>query len=155
MRTRLKGFDKLTKDLNQIAKFVANNKVELLLEPATELSLSVKKQILTKGLIDTKTLLHSVHIRVSGETVEVVEGPLAYVLAQEYGLFNQKITPRQRGFFWYSYKQSGDEMWKALALSDTYSIPATPHFRPGITMGRAKAGLTSVKSGEILIRKSL
>jgi phage gpG-like protein len=54
-----------------------------------------------------------------------------YAAVQEYGgTFN--ITPRQRAFFWAKWYETGDTMWKALALSSSYTIPARPYFRPAI-----------------------
>jgi phage gpG-like protein len=54
-----------------------------------------------------------------------------YAAVHEYG-GTFEITPRQRGFFWYMFSTTQDSMWKALALSDTYTIPARPYFRPAI-----------------------
>jgi hypothetical protein len=55
-----------------------------------------------------------------------------YAAAQEYGLLEQPITDLQRAFFWWRYSETGDEMWRALALSMTYTIPTMPYLRPAI-----------------------
>ena len=49
------------------------------------------------------------------------------------------ITERQRRFFWARWYATGDEMWKALALSVTYTIPARPYLRPAIDAERTYA----------------
>lgn len=43
-----------------------------------------------------------------------------------------KVTKKQRRFFWAMYMSSDDTMWKALALSVTYTIPSRPYLRPAI-----------------------
>ena len=60
-----------------------------------------------------------------------VEVDAVYGAVHEYG-GTFTITPRQRRFFWYKWYETEDEMWKALALSVTYTIPARPYLRPAI-----------------------
>jgi len=60
-----------------------------------------------------------------------VEVGVPYGAAHEFGV-TVTITEKQRDFFWYTFSQTGDEMWKALALSTTYTIPARPYLRPAI-----------------------
>lgn len=61
-----------------------------------------------------------------------VEFDIVYSAVHEYGLENQVITDRQRAFFWWKYSETGEGMWRALALSKTYTIPARPYLRPAI-----------------------
>lgn len=63
---------------------------------------------------------------------------IVYAAVHEYGLPNQPITDRQRAFFWAMWYQEHDEMWKALALSETYTIPARPYLRPAVDETRAE-----------------
>ena len=89
---------------------------------------------------------------VAQNEVEVREGPLAYVFAQEFGLQNQVITDKQRRFFWAKFSETQNGMWRALALSTTYTIPARPHFRPGVMQGqRAAMQAITAKATEILL----
>jgi len=62
-----------------------------------------------------------------------------YAAVHEYGLQDQPITDRQRAFFWAMWAEEGDEMWKALALSETYTIPARPYLRPAIDSKQREA----------------
>jgi len=64
---------------------------------------------------------------------------IVYSAVHEYGLENQVITERQRRFFWAMYSETGEDMWKALALSRTYTIPARPYLRPAIDSHKGKA----------------
>lgn len=54
-----------------------------------------------------------------------------YAAVQEYG-GTFTITPRQRRFFWAKFIETRDPMWRALALSVDYTIPARPYLRPAI-----------------------
>jgi len=66
------------------------------------------------------------------ELVSYVLFDIVYAAVHEYGLLNQVITDRQRRFFWAMWYETGHVMWKALALSKTYTIPARPYLRPAI-----------------------
>ena len=61
-----------------------------------------------------------------------------YAAVHEYG-GTFTVTERQRGFFWAKWYQSGDPMWKALALSATYTIPPRPYLRPAIDSKQREA----------------
>jgi len=74
----------------------------------------------------------------------VVDAPHGAV--HEYG-GTFAITPRQRRFFWAKWRQTGDEMWRALALSQTYTIPARPYLRPAIDA--TKAGIAAEAATEM------
>lgn len=52
-----------------------------------------------------------------------------YAAVHEFG-YSKRITKRQRGFFWYKYYETKNEMWLALALSERYNIPARPYLGP-------------------------
>ena len=54
-----------------------------------------------------------------------------YAAVHEYG-GTFVITDRQRGFFWAMWYATGNDMWKALALSYDYTIPARPYLRPAL-----------------------
>lgn len=60
-----------------------------------------------------------------------VEVQRIYAAVQEYG-GTFPVTDKQRGFFWYKHKATGDDMWRALALSSSYTIPPRPYLRPAI-----------------------
>jgi len=61
----------------------------------------------------------------------LVKGPAAeYWAVHEFG-YTGHITPKQRAFFWAKHIETGDDMWKALALSTDYTI----RYRRGPTCG--------------------
>lgn len=64
-----------------------------------------------------------------------IEVKAVYAAVHEYG-GTFTITDKQRRFFWYKWIATGEEMWKALALSVTYTIPARPYLRPAIDRNR-------------------
>lgn len=86
----------------------------------------------------TGALEESGHIDESGRWPEVVFDAV-YAAVHEYGLENQPITAKQRAFFWAMWYETGEEMWKALALSTTYTIPARPYLRPAYDEARDEA----------------
>lgn len=81
-------------------------------------------------LWDSGDLHDSIEAVVINQWIAAVRVGVVYGAVHEYGLRNQVITPRQRRFFWAKFSETGDDMWKALALSATYTIPARPYLRP-------------------------
>ena len=54
-----------------------------------------------------------------------------YAATHEFGDV-RTVTARQRAFFWYKFDDTGDERWRAFALSDELTYPARPYLRPGL-----------------------
>ena len=76
-----------------------------------------------------------------------------YAAAQEFGLDRQQITDRQRRFFWAKWSETNEPMWKALGLSQTYTIPAQPYLRPAIEQSRGDVYRLIYKSVIAALRK--
>jgi phage gpG-like protein len=76
-----------------------------------------------------------------------------YAAVQEFGLSDQEITDRQRRFFWAKWSETNEPMWKALALSRTYTIPAQPYLRPALEQSRTEARMLIIKSVTGALRK--
>ncbi len=70
---------------------------------------------------------------------------VVYAAAQEFGYTGQ-ITDRQRRFFWYKWYETRNPMWRALALSVEYTIPAHPYLRPALAESRKDAARLVLKS---------
>lgn len=99
----------------------------------------VKDHILQQGLVDSgdmydKTKAVSVNQYSAGVKVDV-----PYAAVHEFGLQHQVATAKQIRFFWAKYRETGDGMWRALALKGWYTIPARPYFRPAIDQGKHAA----------------
>ena len=85
--------------------------------------------------------------RVNGQATDERTGS-----AFETGVINSEFnkTKRMESFFWAMYAETGDDMWKAMALADKITIPAHPYIRPAFeTTWRRVAERT----GEILARR--
>lgn len=54
-----------------------------------------------------------------------------YAAAQEFG-YSGHVTEKQRRFFWAMWYTTNNPMWRALALSEKYTIPAQPYLRPAL-----------------------
>ena len=78
---------------------------------------------------------------------------IEYAAAQEFGLLNQPITDRQRRFFWAKHKETGEGMWKALGLSQTYTIPAQPYLHPAVDQSLGEIRRLIYKSVLAALRK--
>lgn len=72
----------------------------------------------------------------------VVNAP--YGAVHEYG-GTFIISKKQRGFFWARFAETRNTMWKALALSKSYTIPARPYLRPAIDAEKHNALKTAAQ----------
>lgn len=142
VRAEVKGDKELQAAINAEISKIEARKSTALLAGGNVIADSIRHEMYGKFEIHTGKMYKSVHVvRVSKEEVEVREGPLPQIFAQEFGLPNQPITAKQRRFFWAKFVETGESMWRALALSKTYTIPARPHFRPGVDAAKHNAAL--------------
>lgn len=95
----------------------------------------VKKRIKSQGLIDTGNYRGSVEAnKISDSEVSVSSG-VVYAATHEFG-DRRQVTARQRRFFWAMFADTGDDMWRAMALTDELNYPARPHWRPTLKQDR-------------------
>lgn len=145
-RMQVVGLRDLNENLKRIAKVVSG--VELadsLTKGAQEIVWQAQQNVMKQGLYDTMALHDSIcTVKVNQYTVDVEAGSkdVPYAAVHEYGLERQLITERQRRFFWAKFAETGDDMWRALALSTTYTIPARPYLRPAVDEMKKAAVLT-------------
>jgi hypothetical protein len=127
-QTEVIGLKDLEQNLKAIARVVGGAELaDSLAKGAMEVVWQAKQNIMAQGLHETGELWGSVKpIKVNQFRVDV-KVDADHGAAHEYGLENQHITDRQRRFFWAKWAETGDEMWRALALSTTYTIPARPY----------------------------
>lgn len=112
---------------------------QIMLRGAEELAEEVKDHILQQGLVDEGTMYDSVKPYKVNQYSAGVEVDTPYAAVHEFGLEHQIATAKQIRFFWAKYAETGDEMWKALALKGWYTIPARPYFRPAVDTGKHRA----------------
>lgn len=55
-----------------------------------------------------------------------------YAGLHEYG-GRRPVTEKQRGFFWGKYMRSGEDRWKAMALSKVLTYPERPYLGPALS----------------------
>lgn len=143
------GLKDLTDNLKRIAKVVGGAALaDSLATGAQEIVWQAQQNVMAQGLYDTMALHGSIRVvKVNQYTVKLVAGnkDLLYACVHEYG-GTFTITEKQRKFFWAKWYESGNEMWKALALSTTYTIPARPYLRPAIDEMKKAAILTTAQS---------
>lgn len=74
-------------------------------------------------LIGTGRLRKSIRIVNWGQNFVNIGTDVKYAKIQnEGGIITQKVTPRQRAFFWRMFYTTGNEMYKSMALSKTIKI---------------------------------
>ena len=126
------GLDDLERNLNKIAKMIGGEALtEALVAGAWDVAKQARKNAAAQGLRKTGDLIDSIRpIKMAQDRVDVQVGVI-YGATHEFG-YKGTVTERQRRFFWAMYIKTKEDMWKALALSKTYTIPARPYLRPAI-----------------------
>jgi len=129
-----RGYKELSDNCKRIAQVIGGASLaDSMATGAQEVLWQAQLNIMTQGLHETGALHDSGHLeKVNQYRVDVTFGSkdVPYAAVHEYGLPNQEITLKQRGFFWYKFRETAETMWKGLALSETYTIPARPYLRP-------------------------
>lgn len=120
-------------------EFSGEIRAEIAFVGAERIAEAVRGKIVQQDLVKSGQLLDSVEAYKINQWTAGVRVMMPYAAVHEYGLKNQIITARQRRFFWAMYGDTGDKMWKCLALSTTYTIPARPYFRPAIAQAKGEA----------------
>ena len=140
VRTNVIGVNDLLGKFNAMAEgFSGELRSEVALRGAEEIADNVRQKIVEQDLVLYGELLNSVEACKVNQFTAGVRVTMPYAAAHEFGLENQIITPAQRAFFWKMYAGTGDKMWKCLAVSFTYTMPARPYFRPGVEQGKRQA----------------
>ena len=141
------GLKDLEKNLQAIAQVLSGGELADSLEKgAMEIVWEAQHNVMTQLLHESGDLWESIKPKKVNQYRVDVEVGVPYGAVHEYGLPNQPITDKQRRFFWAMYAQTKDTMWKALALSQTYTIPARPYLRPAVDTAKRAAILTVAQS---------
>ena len=144
------GLKDLEKNLKAIAQVIGGAELaDSLAKGAMEIVWEAQKNVMAQLLHESGDLHDSIKpVKINQYRVDVQAGnkDVPYAAVHEFGLPNQPITDKQRRFFWARYMETKDNMWKALALSMTYSIPARPYLRPAIDTAKRAAILTVAQS---------
>ena len=140
MAVQIRGLDELEQQLKRVARIVSDGDAADALERGGwVIAKQAQENALERGLADTFALVESIRpVPFGKDRVDIMVG-VPYGAAHEYGLPNQPITDKQRRFFWAMWAKTKDTMWKALALSKTYTIPARPYVRPAIDEKKTEA----------------
>lgn len=146
------GFGQLDRNLRAIAiEFSPQAGIADSLEDgAWVIALQARDNAVAQGLIRSGELIDTIVPRKINQFRVDVEVGVIYGAAHEFGV-TVTITPKQRRFFWYMFIQTRDEMWLALALSTTYTIPARPYLRPAIDE-RSRVAIDVV--GQSIVKKA-
>ncbi len=89
-------------------------------------------------------------VKVSGFNVEGLVGSnLAYARIQEEG-GTINVTDKMKRFAWFKYGETGNLMWKAIALSESITIPA--HWYMRNTLKDEKRSVLQIFEGRLAQR---
>jgi HK97 gp10 family phage protein len=144
-QVRILNVNELQQNLRAIIKQVNGGaSAQALADGAEVVVEEAKRNVTRQGLVDTGTLRDSIQTRKVNQFAVDIRVDVPYAAAHEYGLPRGgrgvwAATERQVRFFWAMYSQTGDEMWKALALKRGYTIPMRPYLRPAIDAQKKKA----------------
>lgn len=125
----------------------------LMLPGAEVIAEEARNNVLDNDLVQSGDLYEGIKAVKVNQYAAGVRVDVPYGAVHEFGLENQVITERQRAFFWAMHAETGEDMWKALALSYSYTIPARPYLRPAIdTTKRAAVEAIMREAGAMLTR---
>ena len=135
---RVKGVNDFNKGLQDVAKALgAPHMAEGLKHAAQPILHKAQENLLEQELYVTSDLYDSIKVVVVNQWQVNILVDSDYGAAHEFG-YTGVITDKQRRFFGAKWYETQDEMWKALALSHSYTIPARPYLRPAIDDGGAQ-----------------
>jgi len=142
LQTEVIGLKDLEANLKAIAAVVGGAELaDSLATGAQEIVWQAQQNAMAQGLHESGDLRDSIHTRkINQYRVDIVVGAV-YGAAMEYGQ-TQIVTDKQRRFFWAKFAETGDDMWKAMALSTKLVTPARPYLRPAIDTAKKAAILT-------------
>lgn len=129
----VKGTKELDTKLARLARKISPQSgiADVMETGAWIIALEARDNAVKQGLFKSGELVDSIKpVKINQYRVDIRVG-VPYGAAHEFGV-TVVITDKQRRFFWYMYITTGDTMWKALALSISYTIPARPYLRPAI-----------------------
>lgn len=136
------GLKDLKANLKAIAAVVGGAELaDSLATGAQEIVWEAQKNVMAQGLHESGDLYDSIRTKKVNQYRVDIEVGVVYGAVHEFG-HTGIITDKQRRFFWAKYSETKDDMWKALALSTTYTIPARPYLRPAIDTQKRAAVAT-------------
>lgn len=138
-KLRVHGIKEFNQALQDVARSMGPPYMAEGLRHAAEPILhKAQENLLEQELYLTGKLYDDIKIVVVNQWAVEVLVDSEYGAVHEFG-YTGVITDRQRRFFWAKWYETQDTMWKALALSTTYTIPARPYLRPAADDSGARA----------------
>jgi len=132
------GFRDLDAATKKIARLVSPpNLANALAEGAEVIKLAAQDNIVAQGLVDSWDLHDSARVIKSNQYRVDVMFSMVYAAIHEYGgVVEPTVTDRARRYFWAMWYKTGNDMWRAMALTTKKNfvvrIPARPYLRPAV-----------------------
>lgn len=138
-RANVIGFKDLSQSLKDVLHTLSPPETaELMAIGGEVIAEGVRDNIRRQGLVESGHLLETVSVYKINQFASGVRVSAVYAAVHEFG-YTGVITARQRAFFWAMWYETKEDMWKALALSRTYTIPQRSYFRPAVDEQRGRA----------------
>jgi len=138
MSVQIKGIDEFTAQMKRVAAMIPQGDIaDILVKGGDVIVEEAKDNVLRQGLVDTGALYDSIITVPIGKTRVDILVNVPYGAVHEYGLPKggrgvHSATAKQIRFFWAKFLETGNTMWKALALKKGYTIPPRPYITPAI-----------------------
>jgi phage gpG-like protein len=161
MAVQIKGLDVFTAQMKRVASMIPQGDIsDILVSGGNVIVEEAKDNVLRQGLVDTGALYDSIIAVPVGRTKVDILVNVPYGAVHEYGLPKGgkgmfSATAKQIRFFWAKYMETGNEMWKALALKKGYTIPPRPYVTPAIMSKQAEVTKQMVIDLEIALSNKL
>ena len=143
---KIEGMDELLSDLDTLILLAsADTMKELLFDVAQEVFVPLAKEnIEEQGLVDTGELKEGIMALIDTRGGVLFTSTVDYAAIHEFGgETHPTVTEKMRAWAWATYYETGDPMYKAIALTrkETLNvvIPARPYMRPAVDEGQSDA----------------
>lgn len=134
----IRGLDEFSAQMRRVAKIIPGGDLANALQSGAEIILDeAKDNIIRNDLVKSGDLYESGKtVKVNQYRVDIIFDKI-YAAVHEYGLPKGgkgifSATAKQIRFFWAKFMETGEIMWKALALKKGYTIPPRPYLTPAV-----------------------
>lgn len=138
IKAKVLGLNDFNDTMRRVASIIPGGELADALAAGTDVILEeAQKNIVDNGLVKSGALLNSgTSVKVNQYRVDLIFD-VVYAAVHEYGLPKGgkgifSATAKQIRFFWAKFLETGDTMWKALALKKGYTIPPRPYLTPAV-----------------------
>ena len=138
MGVQVRGVEQFTAQMKRVAQIIPQGDLAEALEAGGWIIANeAKDNVLRQDLVKSGALYESIKPVPIGKTAVDIMVGVPHGAVHEFGLPKggkgvHSATAKQIRFFWAMWLQTGESMWKALALKKGYTIPPRPYLTPAV-----------------------